>query len=130
MSRVLNHTVYVAAAISNIICGCAVFDFGHRYAHAFHIMSGRRDAMGHVVYNDNFPLPCGTLLVLPYVRSNAPIVVGFLIGLTSLALLLFLERGDENRKAWIPACVAAAFLLGFLPLIYIAWAMSLPFSYG
>jgi hypothetical protein len=56
--------------------------------------------------------------------------MGFLIGLISLALLFYLERGGEYRKAWIPVCLAVALLLGFVPLIYIAWAMSLPFSYG
>ncbi len=86
--------------------------------------------MGHVVYNDNFPLPGGTLMVLPYVRSDGPLIMGFLIGLASLALLLYLEKGEENRRAWIPVCLAAALLIGFLPLIFIAWAMSLPFSYG
>ena len=129
MPRFLNYTAYVAAALSNIICGCAVYDLGHRYVHAFHIMSGRRDATGHVFYNDNLPLPGGTLVVLPYVGSNAPLIMGFMIGLASLALLLFLEAGDEKRKAWIPTFLGAALLLGFVPLIFIAWAMSLPFSY-
>jgi hypothetical protein len=48
--------------------------------------------MGHVVYNDNFQLPGGTLVVLPYVRSDGPLIMGFLIGLTSLALLCFIWR--------------------------------------
>ena len=130
MPRILNYTAYVIAALSNIICGYTVSDFGHRYAYAFHRMSGHRDAAGHVFYSDNFPLPGGTQFVLPYVESNAPIIMGFSIGLTSFALLFFLERGTEKRKAWIPTCLAVALLLGFLPLIYIAWAMSLPFSYG
>jgi hypothetical protein len=129
LATAFNRGVYFAAALSNIICGYAVANLGQRYAFYFHIKSGLRDAAGHVVYHDNYPLPGGTLLAMPYVASNAPIIFGYLIGLTSLALLLFLDRGEEHRRIWIPTCLAVALLLGFLPLIYIALVMSLPFSF-
>jgi hypothetical protein len=125
----LNRVVYFAAALSNIVCGYVIVNLGQRYAFYFHVMSGYKNAPGQVVYPDDYPLPGGTLLVMPYVTSNAPIIVGYLIGIIMLGLLLFLDRGDANRKTWIPACLGVALLLGFFPLIYIALVMSLPFTY-
>jgi hypothetical protein len=124
---ILNHISYVVVALSHIACGYAVADFGHRFSHAYHIVFRHGTA---VTGYEDLPMPGGYLLVLPYVNSSAPIAVGYVVGLVTLGLLLFLEREGERTRAWIPTTLAIGLLLGFLPLIFIAWAMSLPLSYG
>lgn len=108
---------YAAVAVSHILAGYTIAYVGSVYKRNFDHMGVREAAW----------LPAWTNAAVLYSTSYAPILVGFIVGLGAFGLLLYLEKGNEEQKAWIPTCVTIALLIGFLPLIALFWAFSLPF---
>ena len=114
---ILARVSYAAVAMVHILCGYTIVQVGTAYKLDFDHMRVREAAW----------LPLWTYDAVQYSNSCAPVLVGFVVGLGAFGLLLYLENGNEEQKAWIPACVTTALLIGFLPLIGLFWAFSLPF---
>jgi hypothetical protein len=123
LSVTVGRISYGAIAVTHILCGYTVAWVGAAYKLCFDEGLGNHSRIREAAY-----LPPWTYDAVLYSTSSAPILVGFIVGLGALGLFLYLENGDAKRKAWIPTCLTIALLIGFLPLIAMFWAFSLPFS--
>lgn len=113
-SRIASYLAFVAVFAAHLLTGFMISEFSrivHNYV--------RSEFGGQ-------PLPAFTESFLPYGASSSPTLVGLLVGSLMSVSLCFIER-SEKTKAYLPFCVAVAFMLCLLHLVTAWVAMTLPF---
>jgi hypothetical protein len=97
--RILNWYCYVVLAFAYLVSGVTLHVLCRPYSRVFaHALPGQ-------------PLPGITNSILSYGLSGASIWMGLLLAVGFLGLFVFLERGCEQRRAYVPICLTVAFII-------------------
>jgi hypothetical protein len=111
MRPFLDYMSIITASGANIISGFTLVYIGRVHARLFAEMA--------------IDLPVLTSSAVGYTRSNAPIFVGFTVGIVTLAGLIYVRRSERLR--WmLPTLLSLSFAFLILHCMFVALSVSIP----
>ena len=112
--RILNYVSYAAVLLSYALTGLVTSVYSGVYKHTYNSeMPGT-------------PLPNFTEWILPLLSYPTTFTFELALGLLFFGLFLFLEHGNTQRRAYLPACLTAALMLSWVQLLIVFVALALP----
>jgi hypothetical protein len=114
VARTLNYASYLTVLVSYSLTGIVASALPEHLKRVFDQgMPGK-------------PLPEITHLILDCASYPTTFIVELAVGFLFLGLLLFLEHGDAQRRAYLPSCIAVSLLLCWFQLLIVLLALTMP----
>ena len=111
MKPILDYISIFAASIANIISGFSLIAIGRAHARMF--------------FETDSELPLISNASIAYTSTFAPILVGLIVGVATLAGLVFVRRSDRFRSL-LPFLLTISFIFVILHIMFVAFGAALP----